>query len=65
MEKTKTKIITECHNCGQRFENWKFASPCCGSLSRIVDENGNVTTRVYLATFVKPKNIKYESQGNN
>jgi hypothetical protein len=54
-----TEVITECSKCGQRFKNWKFATPCCNGLSFIVDENGNKTTRVFLSTLVKPKNLTY------
>lgn len=55
-----TDLITECSNCGQRFKNWRFATPCCSGLSIIVDKDGNKTTRVFLSTLTKPKNFIYE-----
>jgi hypothetical protein len=56
----KTNLITECHKCGKRFNNWKYATPCCKGLSLIVDEEGKATTRVYLSTFSIPKNVVYK-----
>ncbi len=55
MNTTTKKLITECSKCGQKFENWPYATPCCNGLSVIVDENGKKTTRVYLSTLTKPK----------
>lgn len=61
MNNKKTKIITECNQCGQRLIDWPYSTPCCGDLSVIVDENGKTTTKVFLSTLIKPKNKIYEN----
>jgi len=62
MEKNKT-VITECFQCGTRYENYFKASPCCKSIILKIDEHGNRTNITFLSTFSIPKSDPPVSTG--
>jgi hypothetical protein len=53
---TKKIVITECMECGQRFENHFYASPCCNSIILKVNELGERTSITFLSTLAKSNN---------
>lgn len=65
MEKNET-VITECFECGTRYENHFSASPCCKSIVIKVDESGNRTTVTFLSAFsiLHPHSKKEEALVN-
>lgn len=48
--------IVECATCGRKIENWVGSTPCCGSISYLVDECGNTTKKVPL--FMKDEDLE-------
>ncbi|MEC3875880.1 hypothetical protein [Chryseobacterium salviniae] len=61
MEKNET-VITECFECGTRYENHFNASPCCKSIIVKVDEHGNRTSITFLSTFSIPSHSEEEQE---
>lgn len=42
-------FYAQCRCCGQRYENWIGSTPCCGSVSFLV-ENDQVTSKALIYT---------------
>lgn len=51
----KEIIITECFTCGAQYENYFFASPCCGSIVLKVDKDGHRTNTTFLSALSLPQ----------
>jgi hypothetical protein len=54
----ETNFTVECDTCGKHYLNWSGSTPCCGSITFIVDENGKATKSISLFGSLNGSEIK-------
>jgi len=48
----------QCNVCKQQLKNWTGSTPCCGSIAYLVENNGEVSTKVSLFASINGSEIK-------